>query len=218
MSIPVVIFLSAIILTVTHGLDGILKHCDIKKSMFLLYMAICFAISITPVYNINRFFSVHLLFIISVLSFIALLRLRRKTLLAAKEITFIFFTAFLFILETICGLLLNNMDWFFYLKLTSIILYCTFYIEKPADAAICAGFGIWLMQFLLILKNFFLDAYLYFDLGNSETAKVSSLYMLGTFILSLIALLLKERKKGKKGISEDMELFTPTDKNRGNNI
>lgn len=212
MSLPIVIFLSVIVLTVTHGLDGVLKRCGVKKGFFLLCMTVCFAVSLTPVYNVNRFFSLHLLFVMSLLLFVALLSIRKKTLLAAKQITFIFFTAFIFILETICGLLLNSMEWFFYLKITSIILYCALYIEKPVDAAICAGFGIWQMQLLLVLRSLFLDAYLYLDLGNTETAKVSSLCALGAFMLSYITLLFKERNKGKKNISKDMELFTPTEK------
>lgn len=212
MVLQTVISLSIIILTVTHGLDGLLKRCKIRKTFFLLYMTVCFAVSLTPVYNINRYFSLHLLFILSLLSFAVLLSLRRKTLLAAKEITFIFFTAFIFILETICSLLLSSMEWFYYFKISVIILFCALYIDKPSDAAICAGFSVWLIQLLLVLRNLLLDAYLYFDMGSAETAKISVLCSLGAFLASFIALCIKERRKGRKETCEDMELSVPSEK------
>lgn len=212
MSLPVVIYLSAVILAATHTLDTVLKRCGIKKSLFLFYMAVSFAVSLTPVYNMNRYFSLHLLCALFLISFAALLTVRKKTLLAAKEITLIFFVLFLFILETILILVLIKTEWFYYIKLAGIVLYCAIYIEKPADAAICAGFGIWLLQLLLGLRNLILDAYIYFDLGNSETANVSLLCALGAFILSFLVLLIKERKKGKKEITGGMELFPSSEK------
>jgi hypothetical protein len=136
---------------------------------------------------------------------------RRKTLMAVKEITFIFFTTLIFILQMICELLLDGYAWYVYVKLSAVVLYAAFYIDKPADGGICAFFGIWLLQLLLVIRNMIIDSYIYFDLGNPETIKISLLCALGAMFLSYIKRVVREPKK-KKEISPNMELFTSSDK------
>jgi hypothetical protein len=212
MGLPIVIFLSIIILTATHGLDNVLKRCKIKKSSFFLYMAVCFAISLTPAYNFNRYISFHLIFAMILISYVVLISMRKKTLLAVKELTFLFFVLLIFMVEQILGLVLSNIDWFIYVKTGSILLFCAFNIDRPADSAICTSFGFWLMQLLLALRNLCFDSYIYFDFSNVDIIQISLVCSVAAFILSYITRIAKERKKVKQDISKNMELFTSSDK------
>jgi len=211
MGLPIIIFLCIIILTATHVLDNILRRSKIKKSSFFLYMSVCFAISLTPSYNINRYISFHLIVAMIFISYIVLIGMRKKTLYKTKELTFLFFVMLIYMAEQLLGLVVSDIDWFIYVKTGAILLFCIFYIERPADSAICAAFGFWLMQLLQAIRNLCFDSYVYFDFGNVDVIQISLLSAIVTFLLTYLTCIAKERKKGKD-ISNDMELFTSSEK------
>jgi hypothetical protein len=206
MGFSAVVFLCIIILTATHVLDGVLKRCCIKKSTLLLCIGVFFAVSILPAYNLNRYFSLHLLFALSVAFFGAQFANCKYSGDVLKQILLLFFVLFIYIVEMVLSLI-NSTHLYYYAQVTAIAVFCAINYKKPQHAFICAYFGVWFLRFVLIVKNIIMDAYFYFDLSDAEVMQFALLCALCAFSVSYIVMLAKNRRK--RGVSKPVKtVFT----------
>ena len=90
-----------------------------------------------------------------------------------------------------------NVDWFLYAAAGSMALYAALYIRRPGDAAICAFFGMWMLQIFSILKSMIIDSYIYFDFGNARVMAWSIICGVTAYLLSDIVQSLLKRKLDK---------------------
>lgn len=191
-----VVFFCIIILTATHVLDGVFKRCAIKKSHVLLFVGIFFAVSVMPVYNINRYLTLHLLYPLSVVAFVALAVERRHTPLFLKEMLLVFFIIFIYVIDMILSLMMNTRI-YYYAELIAVAIFCAAYIQKPQDGFISAYFGVWFLQFIFNIKNIVMDGYLFFDLSNPDVTQMALLDSVAVFALAYVILFIKGRREKK---------------------
>ena len=117
------VFFCVMILTVTHVLDNSLRRSGIRKGHFLIFNGVFFLASLAPPFSLNRYFSVQADAALMLACFVILLFMRKRTLLAFKELSVIFFTALIFLVEILCSLVME-VDWFLYAAAGGMAFYC----------------------------------------------------------------------------------------------